>query len=462
MSDILNKILATKRQEIAAGLKVVPLAEMKVLASQQPPARDFVGALRARIAAGQPAVIAEIKKASPSRGVIREDFRPADIAQSYEAGGAACLSVLTDKQYFQGSADYLRQARAASSLPVLRKDFIVDPYQVYEARAMGADCILLIVAAFQLPSPLGRGVEAGSRDVGNAEDALPSPLGRGVGGEGKEGRRLYAPNHLTLAKQLRKNMTDAERRLWTALRAKRFAGWKFRRQEPLGTYIADFVCHEAKLIIEVDGGQHAQSAADSTRDQWFAEHGYRVLRYWNNDVLEQTEAVLEHILATLSPTPLPGGEGLPSSFAGGGVSSLHNAPRYPGLTPPSPAGGGVRGEGEGFDVSRMRELEALALDLGMAVLVESHDAAELDAALQLKTPLQGINNRNLRTFEVSLDTTLGLLPGIGAERIVVTESGILAPADVARMRKHEVHGFLVGEAFMRAADPGAELARLFA
>ena len=261
MSDILQKILATKREEIAAVLEQVSFVEMQALAWVQPPARDFVGAIRARIEAGKPAVIAEIKKASPSKGVLRADFRPAEIAASYEKGGAACLSVLTDVQYFQGSPEYLRAARAACTLPVLRKDFIIDPFQVYEARAMGADCILLIVAALNL--------------------------------------------------------------------------------------------------------------------------------------------------------------------------------------------------------DEMQALEALAHELGMAVLVESHDAEELDAALQLKTPLQGINNRNLRTFEVGLDTTLGLLPKIGPERIVVTESGILAPADVARMRAHDVHAFLVGEAFMRAADPGAELARLF-
>ena len=262
MSDILGKILATKRTEIAAGLAAVSLAEMRVRAEAAAAPRDFVGALRAKIAAGQPAVIAEIKKASPSKGVIRPDFHPAEIAASYEKGGAACLSVLTDVQYFQGCADYLMQARAACALPVLRKDFIIDPYQVYEARAMGADCILLIVAALDLPT--------------------------------------------------------------------------------------------------------------------------------------------------------------------------------------------------------MQALEALAFELGMAVLVESHNAEELDAALQLKTPLMGINNRNLRSFEVSLDTTLALLPRIGSDRIVITESGILAPADVAKMRSHQVNGFLVGEAFMRAADPGAELARLFA
>jgi indole-3-glycerol phosphate synthase len=278
MSDILEKILATKREEIAAGLARVPLAEMRARAEVASAPRDFVGALRAKIAAGQPAVIAEIKKASPSKGVIRPDFRPAEIAASYEAGGAACLSVLTDVQYFQGCGEYLGEARAACRLPVLRKDFIVDPYQVYEARAMGADCILLIVAAF-----------------------TPSPL-RGEG----------------------------------------------------------------------------------------------------------------------------------------------------------------RGEGDAFDLRHMQALEALATELGMAVLVESHNAEELDAALQLKTPLQGINNRNLRSFEVSLDTTLALLPKIGNDRIVITESGILAPADVEKMRSHQVNAFLVGEAFMRAADPGAELARLFA
>ena len=262
MSDILEKILATKRREIAAGLARMPLAEMRARAEAAAPTRDFVGALRAKLEAGRPAVIAEIKRASPSKGVIRADFDPAEIAASYERGGAACLSVLTDTEYFQGSAEYLKAARAACSLPVLRKDFMIDPYQVYEARAMGADCILLIVAALSLPA--------------------------------------------------------------------------------------------------------------------------------------------------------------------------------------------------------MQALEALAHELGMAVLVESHDANELDAALHLTTPLQGINNRNLRTFEVSLDTTVSLLPKIADERIVVTESGILGPADVATMRGHGVNAFLVGEAFMRAPDPGAELARLFA
>ena len=280
MSDILEKILATKRKEVAAARKAEPLEAVREAAEWMPPARDFVGALRAKAAAGQAAVIAEIKKASPSRGVIRPDFRPAEIAASYAAGGAACLSVLTDRDYFQGSPDTLKAARDACDLPVLRKDFMIDPYQVYEARAMGADCILLIVAAFLLPSPAG-------------------------GGAGREGAR--------------------------------------------------------------------------------------------------------------------------------------------------------------FDIQRMLDLEALALELGMAVLVESHDGAELESALQLKTPLMGVNNRNLRTFETRLATTLDLLPRIRAagDRIPVTESGILAPADVALMRESRVDTFLVGEAFMRAADPGAELARLF-
>ena len=262
MSDILNKILATKREEVAAALAVKSLAEVEAEALAQAPTRDFVGAIRAKIAAGQAAVIAEVKKASPSKGVIRPDFQPADIARSYEQHGAACLSVLTDRQYFQGAPEYLQAARAACGLPVLRKDFMVDAYQVYEARAMGADCILLIAAALSL--------------------------------------------------------------------------------------------------------------------------------------------------------------------------------------------------------EQMRELEAIAHGLGMAVLVEVHDGDELTAALQLSTPLVGINNRNLRTFEVTLQTTLGLLERIPAGRIVVTESGILGPEDVALMRQHEVNAFLVGEAFMRAPAPGAELARLFA
>ena len=262
MSDILEKILATKRSEIAAAMSETPLAAMQARAQAMEPPRDFVAALRGKIAAGAAAVIAEIKKASPSKGVIRADFRPAEIAASYEQGGAACLSVLTDAQYFQGDPQYLQQARAACHLPVLRKDFLIDPYQVYEARAMGADCILLIVAALDLP--------------------------------------------------------------------------------------------------------------------------------------------------------------------------------------------------------RMRELERIAHDLGMAVLVEVHDGDELELALQLDTPLLGINNRNLRTFDVTLDTTLGLLSRIPSQRIVVTESGIFTPQDVARMRDNCVHAFLVGEAFMRAPEPGLELARVFA
>ena len=261
MSDILNRILATKKAEVAAARSRVSLSELKVLARDAGPARDFVGAIQTRIAAGQPAVIAEIKKASPSKGVIRADFDPAGIAVSYERGGATCLSVLTDRDYFQGAPEFLQAARVACALPVLRKDFMIDPYQVYESRAMGADCILLIVAALSL--------------------------------------------------------------------------------------------------------------------------------------------------------------------------------------------------------TRMQELEALAHELGMAVLVESHNADELATAMQLTTPLMGINNRNLRTFDVTLKTTLDLLPEI-QNRIAITESGILAPADVALMREHGVNAFLVGEAFMRAPDPGAELARLFA
>ena len=223
--------------------------------------RDFVGALKAKIAAGKPAVIAEIKKASPSKGVIRADFRPAEIAADYAAHGAACLSVLTDRQFFQGAPEYLQAARAACALPVLRKDFLVDAYQVYEARAMGADAILLIAAALDLPT--------------------------------------------------------------------------------------------------------------------------------------------------------------------------------------------------------MRDFEAIARSFGLAVLVEVHNGDELDAALQLETPLIGVNNRNLRTFEVSLQTTLDLLPRIPADRIVVTESGILAGADVELMHRHGVGTFLVGEAFMRQERPGAALAELF-
>jgi indole-3-glycerol phosphate synthase len=266
MSDILDKILAVKREEVAAASAAKPLAAIRTEAEAQVPARRFVDAIRTRVGAGNTArcvaVIAEIKKASPSKGVIRADFRPAEIAVDYEKHGATCLSVLTDQQFFQGAEAYLREARAACALPVLRKDFLVDPYQVYEARAMGADAILLIVAALSLV--------------------------------------------------------------------------------------------------------------------------------------------------------------------------------------------------------QMREMEAIAHGLGMGVLVECHDAAELDIALQLNTLLIGINNRNLRTFEVCLDTTLEQLGRIPDGRIVVTESGILAPADVALMRASGVHAFLVGEAFMRAPSPGAELARLFA
>ncbi|GAB4179962.1 MAG: indole-3-glycerol phosphate synthase TrpC [Rhodocyclaceae bacterium] len=281
MSDILRRILAAKREEVAEACAAKPLAALRAEAAAAPPARDFAGALRGRIAAGRPAVIAEIKKASPSKGVLREDLRPAEIARSYALHGAACLSVLTDRRFFQGAPEFLAEARAACALPVLRKDFMIDAYQVYEARALGADCILLIVAAF-LPPVTGEG------------DLRPREEGR----------------------------------------------------------------------------------------------------------------------------------------AGGAAT-------------------------------RMRDLEALARELGMAVLVEVHDGLELDLALQLQTPLIGINNRNLRTFDVSLDTTLGLLERIGPERIVVTESGILAREDVARMRAGGVQAFLVGEAFMRAPDPGAELARLF-
>jgi len=259
--DILKWILAVKAEEVAAARRTASLADVETAARAAGGVRDFVGALRAKIAAGRSAVIAEIKKASPSKGVLRPIFDPSAIAKRYEAGGAACLSVLTDRPFFQGAPEYLTAARAACALPALRKDFIIDEYQVAEARAWGADAILLIVAA--------------------------------------------------------------------------------------------------------------------------------------------------------------------------------------------------------LDDARLAALETYATTFGLAVLVEVHDAAELDRALALRTPLVGINNRNLRTFEVSLDTTLDLLPRIPAGRIVVTESGILAPADVARMRSGGVHAFLVGEAFMRAADPGAALAALF-
>jgi indole-3-glycerol phosphate synthase len=261
MSDILNKILATKAIEVAAAKDKISLDEVKKLAENQPKPRDFIAAIRAKIAAGNVAVIAEIKKASPSKGVIRENFNPSEIAKSYAVGGAACLSVLTDVEYFQGNADYLKQARAACDLPVLRKDFMIDAYQVYETRAMGADCILLIVAALEL--------------------------------------------------------------------------------------------------------------------------------------------------------------------------------------------------------SKMRELENVAHELGMAVLVEVHDGDELELALQLETPLVGINNRNLRTFDVTLQTTLGLLDRLPDNRIIVTESGIFTADDVKLMRDNHVHTFLVGEAFMRQPEPGVELKKVF-
>ena len=262
MSDILQRIVAVKREEIAAAQRRRDAASLRRDALAQPPARDFVGALRAKVAAGQAAVIAEIKKASPSKGVIREHFVPAEIAVSYAGHGAACLSVLTDRPFFQGAPEYLQLARTVCALPVLRKDFMVDAYQVDEARAMGADCILLIAAC--------------------------------------------------------------------------------------------------------------------------------------------------------------------------------------------------------LDDAQMADLEACAHSLGMDVLVEVHDGDELKRALALKTPLLGINNRNLRSFEVSLDTTLALLPRVPADRLLVTESGILAPDDVRRMRAAGVHAFLVGEAFMRADDPGAALSALFA
>ena len=260
--DILRRIVEVKHQEMVAAKARRSLASVRAEAESRHDVRGFERALRAKVAQSQPAVIAEIKKASPSKGVLREDFRPADIARSYEQHGAACLSVLTDEQFFQGHADYLQQARAACALPVLRKDFMVDDYQVFEARAWGADCILLIAAC--------------------------------------------------------------------------------------------------------------------------------------------------------------------------------------------------------LDDAQMADLEAAALDLGLDVLVEVHDGAELDRALRLRTPLLGINNRNLRSFEVTLDTTLGLLAQVPAGRLLVTESGILGRADVQRMRDAQVNAFLVGEAFMRAPDPGQALAELFA
>ncbi|MEY3519538.1 MAG: Indole-3-glycerol phosphate synthase [Pseudomonadota bacterium] len=262
MSDILDKIVAVKREEVAAAVMQKSLAVVRADAESRVLTRDFEGAMRAKIAAGQAAVIAEIKKASPSKGVLRADFIPADIAQSYAEHGAACLSVLTDKQFFQGSVDFLKQARASCDLPVLRKDFMIDTYQVYEARAMGADAILLIAAC--------------------------------------------------------------------------------------------------------------------------------------------------------------------------------------------------------LDDAQMAEMEAVARSLDMAVLVEVHDKAELERALKLKTRLVGINNRNLKTFEVSLKTTLDMLPDVPADRLLVTESGIQTPEDVLRMREAKVNAFLVGEAFMRSSEPGEALSKLFA
>ncbi|WP_297325028.1 indole-3-glycerol phosphate synthase TrpC [Nitrosomonas sp.] len=283
MSDILRKILTVKKQEIAAAKASKCYSLLLQEAQSALPPRDFIAAIRNKIDAGQSAVIAEIKQASPSKGILRGrssganaqsfEFLPAEIAKTYARHGAACLSVLTDKQFFMGSPEYLQAARAACQLPVLRKDFILDAYQIAEARAMNADCILLIVSAFLL--------EHDSRESG------------------------------------------------------------------------------AKPLVQ------------------------------------------------------------------------------------------------------MLKLEELANSLGMAVLVEVHDAAELDLALQLATPLIGINNRNLRTFETSLTTTLELLHKIPSHRIVVTESGIHHPADVALMRNNQVNAFLVGEAFMRAEDPGIELERLF-
>jgi len=262
VSDILEKIVAVKRLEVAANLRRKPLAVMRADAESRVLTRDFLAALRAKISAGQPAVIAEIKKASPSKGVLRADFIPADIAQAYAECGAACLSVLTDSQFFQGSIDDLKQARASCPLPVLRKDFMVDAYQIYESRACGADAVLLIAAI--------------------------------------------------------------------------------------------------------------------------------------------------------------------------------------------------------LDDAQMKDFEAIARSLDMAVLVEVHDAVELARALKLKTPLIGINNRNLKTFEVSLDTTLALMRELPADRLLVCESGIQTRDDVLRMGAAGVNAFLVGEAFMRAPDPGAALAELFA
>src|SRR5690554_30340 len=260
---ILKKIITTKAEEVALRSQSLPLVELKAKALDQDPAelRGFIRAMRAKIEQGQPAIIAEIKKASPSKGVLRENFVPEEIAEAYEAGGAACLSVLTDKPYFQGHEDFLIAARKACGLPVIRKDFLVDPYQIYEARMINADCVLLIVAA-----------------------------------------------------------------------------------------------------------------------------------------LSQMQ---------------------------------------------------------------LQDLEGIAHELGMDVLVEVHNEAELDMALTLNTPLVGINNRDLHTFDLTLDTTLSLLPKVPADKLLVTESGILARADVELMRSNNVHAFLVGEAFMRAEHPGEELRKLF-
>ena len=261
MSDILSQIVTVKREEVTASQRQKPLAAVRMDAESRLQTRDFVGAMRRKIAAGHSAVIAEVKKASPSKRVLRADFIPADIAQSYAQFGAACLSVLTDRQFFQGQPDFLKQARASCALPVLRKDFMIDPYQVYESRVMGADCILLIAAC--------------------------------------------------------------------------------------------------------------------------------------------------------------------------------------------------------LDDAQMADMEALALSLDMAVLVEVHDGVELERALKLKTPLIGINNRNLKTFEVSLDTTLSLMVQVPENRILVTESGITTSADVERLRAAGIQAFLVGEAFMRAEEPGMALNELF-
>ena len=260
MSDILNQILARKREEVSAARQRLPLAELSAAARHAPAVRPFAEALKRAIAGGRPAVIAELKKASPSKGLIRGDFRPAELARDYARNGATCLSVLTDRDYFQGAPEYLGAAREASGLPVLRKDFMLDVYQVTEARALGADCILLIASA--------------------------------------------------------------------------------------------------------------------------------------------------------------------------------------------------------LDDAQMAELEAAAFELDMDVLVEVHDSAELERALKLKTPLLGVNNRNLRSFKTSLETTLALLPRIPAGKLVITESGINSRADIARMRAAGVHAFLVGESLMRAPEPGAALAEL--